>query len=329
MKHHINNVTDLFLAVRPYSIIGAILTAIAAHVSVTHTLIPSIELISDVIFGAIWWITILLFVEYRKNPKVEPTFVLTTFGILLLIILLRNPLSLIFVLLTILCLLAYMNKNRKQNYAVVSQIFRAIIDISLFLIVLSFNTPLTANVIFKDAAFIFALGFIIAARNLEGDIRDLEVDNFSLPKLLGRTKARFLTIILLAMPIVIIHNPTVFPLLMLIAIIFIYINAQNLHQIHVLTTMFFIAEYIIHTIGQNLLLFHLLYLGTILNFTYEHVPRTRFLAKKNLANPLSQLRSDKLINQEFNRKSPTEESEENQEKEPKTEKSEKKTQKIT
>jgi hypothetical protein len=295
MKKHMEKARGMFLAVRPYSLVAAIMVAVLARAVATRSLTPDAALACDILFAALWWTTLLLFAEFRKNQQLDPLLILASFSLLVLTVLVRSPPSILIVVFAVAMVYWYMSKNMSRFCALTAQLPRSTIEVNLFLIVMSFYAPLTPAFLLGNSKFILTLALLIATRNFEGDIRDIDVDKNSIAKDLGKRSSRRLSALLLALLTALIFDGTAFPVAMLLVLTLICMDAPNLHHIHVIATTFFLAESALQALGENLMITHLLFLSTILNFTYEHVPRTKALVKRNLQHPKGKIRDEKLV----------------------------------
>ena len=290
MKESIRNI---FLIIRPYSIADVMLLGILGNVLVTGNILWNETLLRDMFYSLLWWASILLAVEYRKNDGISRN-VVFAFGLITgVVTIYLSLIAFVILIINIFLLYVYSLKSKNEFMALISPFPRGCLSATLILIVAAFHNSLDASFIMEHAGILSSILFVTAARNLEGDIRDISVDKKSLAKSLGRDKSRVIVLFLIGISSILIGNPTVIPLLLFMALVMIKHEEPTFHRIFVITTTFFSAEYILYLIGYPLQIINLLYIGMLLNFTYPYVPRTKNLSKRNLHQPKGRLRWEK------------------------------------
>jgi hypothetical protein len=292
VKPLMEQLKHIFMVIRPYSLVDIVLLGVLGNVLASGILDITLDLTLDIFFAAIWWSTILLIVESRKNRDIPNIAVIFSSILLLAITAYRNSLAVFLICLDVLLLMWYSLKSKRQSIAVTSPIPRGLLSLTLLLIILLFHNALDMQSLSTNLSLLIAITLLIMARNIEGDIRDISVDKYSLAITLGKTKSRQLVISLVLLASILIFNITILPLLLLVLIMVFKPEEDSFHRIFVLTTMCFMATYISHMIGGSVLLPILLYIGFLLNFTYDSVPRTQSLMKKSLENPCGKLKED-------------------------------------
>lgn len=296
MKSKTKQLKNLFLVIRPYSLVDIILLAILGNVLVMDILKIDTVLLLDMFYATIWWTTVLFFTEYRKNKDVDIKILIIFTALLLGFTIYRNILAIILIALNAMLLYCYMLKSKKRIFALLSPIFRALLSLILLLLVITFHNSLNISFIYENLNILVAISMLVMARNLEGDVRDMKTDRYSLAIQLGKKRSRLLIVLLVVLASVIIFNITALPLLLFGIIIVLTLEGPSLHRIFVLTTMFFAAGYILYYIGNSPFIVFLLFIGVLLNFTYNIVPRTSVLVKRNLRNLEEKVKDEFLIN---------------------------------
>ena len=107
-----------------------------------------------------------------------------------------------------------------------------------------------------------------------GDIRDVNYDNYTIAKRLGTNITYllgfiFLLLLFLANGL----NYALIPLILIAILIVIRMHPFALHRIYILCSSFYFALLLISLSGNALLVVILLFISTMLNFTYNVTPR--------------------------------------------------------
>ncbi|MEM2918737.1 MAG: hypothetical protein QXY62_04485 [Candidatus Altiarchaeota archaeon] len=270
---------DYFLLSRPYTLVEIVLLGLLANVIATKKLIWNVNLLMDIAIFLCFWVSFVYFTEIahrETNKRGEiPIYVpLILFLIGAIIVALRNLWSLLFIIIAVIILPLYFLKGRSQYVGPASFLVRGIFPIIGILTIISlYNIPIVYTL--KKYWQIFITIFLLtSSRNLIGDIRDYKSDKYSFPRKYGKKISFLISGTFLVLSGVIINDILViFPLFLLFAIVLFHRNAFFIHRIYVLTSIFFLMNYIMLLVQIPPILNDILFLGVILNFTYKHVPR--------------------------------------------------------
>lgn len=264
------------LLTRPYSWAGSILVGIMAHVISEGALILDPHLVLDIFAAFIIWVAMLLTSEYfhRKvdgRGFINPVPPIAFFILLAAVLFIGNLWSLL--LLPVMFMVNYIYSLKIIDWPLssLSFMFRGILEICIFIVVMLFHSNYNFSAVLPLLAAIF---LVTNSRNLVGDVRDMEFDEYTFPKKHGIEASYFTSLLLLILSILIIWDWVVtLPLIIFAAIMLLWKNAYLLHRIFVISTIFFYANYTLSSLGQNLFILNLLFLAVMLNFTYPLVPR--------------------------------------------------------
>jgi len=277
------HIKEIFLLVRPYSLIDIALVGLLLNTLIVGKLILNLDLVINILVALCWWVALNLLSESQKNKNVPIYSSLIFFAILIYMITIKNPCGLLFLAISLLALVLYVYKRKKFVLGVISPISRGLLHLSLIVIILTINNAFSLEFLSQNIGIIFVLVLIIISRNLMADIRDIEVDRFSLPKVIGKSLSFFLIELSLLVSIFIIKDIlTVIPFIFLFFIILFYRDAYLLHRIYVIITTFFSMNYIFLLLNINLIYNAFLLTAVLLNFTYDNVPRTLYRKMKCL-----------------------------------------------
>jgi len=264
-----------FLLSRPYTIIEVILIGMLANTIAVGGLYFNADLLLDVFVSLCFWLSFLLLAENRKGRKISIYVPGVLFIVLIATILLKNPASIIFVILGLLFLYAYSQKSKNPILGVISPIMRGSLALVVFFNVLSFHQAMIEKVLIGNYPIILALFLSTTARNLIGDIRDYKIDNYTLPKRYGRGNSLIVSEALVVLSCLFIGNILViFPLVPILLALLLHMRAYLIHRLHILASTFFLMNYIMFLIGISVIFNDILFIAVMLNFTYDQVPRT-------------------------------------------------------
>jgi hypothetical protein len=264
------------LITRPYSWIGIVLIAILANVMATNTFIIGVDLFFDIFTALIVWYTGIFLGEFlhRKIDKrglTTPHIPIIFIIILSCILFYKNILTLVFLLIIIIVDFIYSMKVTNWFLSRFSFMFRGILEVCVFLIILFFHGNYN---ILKFLPTLLVIYFLTNSRNLVGDIRDIRFDCHTFPNKYGINMSYAVSIILILTSILLLPNFMVMlPLILLVPIILFSKNAYILHKIFVICTTFFYMNYILSFLEQDLIFTNILFVAVLLNFTYDLVPR--------------------------------------------------------
>lgn len=271
------------LITRPYSWIGIILIGLLSNIAITKRFILGGDLFWDIFTALIIWYVAIFLGEYlhRKIDKrglTRPTIPLIFSVMLALILFYKNMAALIFLPIIILADTVYSMKIKNWILSRFSFMFRGILEVSIFLIIAFFHNNYA---IYKFIPLLLIIYLLTNSRNLIGDIRDLKFDRYTFPNRYGVDVSYLVSLGFIIMSILLSPNLLVaFPIISIMLLIFLYRNAYILHKIFVISAAFFYMNYIFFILDENLILVNILFLATLLNFTYDLVPRKSNPKKK-------------------------------------------------
>ena len=271
-----NSVIKKIVMSRPYSWAGIILLGILANILVNNGLFLGSGILIDVSTAFIAWIAATSIVEFfhRKidgRGMTSPIFPIFFVAFFIIISVYNNVLTLILIVIIIVSDVLYSMKIKDCFFSAFSFMIRGVLEVCIFLIILLFHSYYNINEVIP---FIVSIYLFTNSRNLIGDIRDVEFDKYTFPRRFGVTNSYVVAAILALIPVIIIPNLMItLPIILSLLTIPIVRNAYSLHRIFVLTTIFFYINYIISILNQSLILLNILFIGVLLNFTYDSVPR--------------------------------------------------------
>jgi len=272
-----NGFVKKLIITRPYSWGGIILLGILANVIATKGLVLNADLAVDVFTALLIWSSSIYIVEvfHKKVDGREPvTLLLPSVLIFILVSIMawKNALTLLFSLLVIfVSIVIYSLKIKKSPLSVFSFMFRGLVEVNIFLIILFFHSFYDVNSIFP---LLLAIYFMTNSRNLIGDIRDIEFDKYTFSKKYGVKASYVISTVLLLLAIFNAYNfEVIFPLIVYILVLALSRDAYFLHRIFVVTTIFFYANYILFVLNESIILVNILFVSILLVFTYSMVPR--------------------------------------------------------
>lgn len=269
---------ERLLETRPYSWMGTILIGIAAHVLVTQRLTLSLMFGVTVLVSWLMWIagsTVPEYMRKRYEYGSEPNLLFALLPVVVVagIALFFNPVSLFFVGLFFVGTMLYIGKVKYRTLGMVSFLFRGVAEISLILLIFSVhNTALLPE---PGLEFMAAVYCMTASRNLVGDLRDVGVDENTFA-VYSFDLAHTTSMVLAIVPILLILQPLIVFPLGIAAFFTVFLGGSNpytTHRLYVICSLFFVANYIISLLGGSLILSNMVFIGVLLNFTYDDVPR--------------------------------------------------------
>ena len=278
------DIKKYFLLARPYSLVDIVLVGLLANLISSDGLFWNFSLLIDISVAVCWWFSFNLLRESVKTKcEIYPS--LMFLAMLILLIVLKNPIVLLLLFINLVWLYLYSLKVKSSLFGVISSVNRSLLTIILLAMILALNNRLNIEIISINLPVILSLFLLVMSRNLLADIRDYGVDKLTFPKKFGK-KISFIVvdISVLIICILIKDLSVIFPLLLLFLIILFYRNAYFLHRIYIITSMFFLANYILSVINIPILINNLLYIGILLNFTYDFIPRTLYRKRKQKRN---------------------------------------------
>ncbi len=265
------------LNLRPYSWIDLIFLGVLAKFSISSQFIFSIK---DIWFPicllSLWFFFNILLEKkhsYSYRAKSKVIFAFLSLLISVVIGLVLNPLSLIPLTFSVILVFFYLQKNKDKFFGSLSGLFRGLIQSCYFVYAILLYT----NHISQLTLFITLVIFLIYfARALIGDLRDFkhnkDANKQTIPTLIGKFNSiaiieflLFLSALLLSLKI---YFWITIPLILLAISLLLFKNYYFLHQLTIITTMFFSLNLVFYFLGINLWLINLAYLGIILNMLF-------------------------------------------------------------
>lgn len=264
----------LFLT-RPYSWISVAFAVVLANLVVNKS-VNQEWIIVDVVFAISTWMFCNLLAEsfskdMHERGKVHILAPLVLFIVSFWIMASRNIGALPFYGIIIVSLLIYGLKNKSRFIGPISFFIRGLMEVNLFIITLIFY-----NFNFNDGAwlaFAIVVYCITCARNLVGDIRDVEFDKSTLPKSLGSKAASFVVWVVYLLALLV-FPAAFFSLAVAIILVTFLRDAYTLHRILVVVNTFVLLDLCLVIIAPSLLILsNLILIGVLLNYVYNFVPR--------------------------------------------------------
>lgn len=274
-----NSLRHYLLNVRPYSWIDLVLLGYLSKFFVSGKMVFEL---SDSYFIAgllsLWFFFNILLekkhgYEYRGKVSHVPAI-----GFLLLASAIgaaANPISVVFVALSAVFSIAYLQKKVVPALGKLSFVTRGFIQVSYFLYALAF---FTSDIFSAGSIAISAMVFCIyAARAIVGDLRDIKHDSergkMTLPVTLGKKPAAVLAALLLlaaaGLQIFFFHSFIVsLPVLLFMVLLFFYENGYVLHQLSIHKTSFFHISLISLFTSHDAFFAVLIFLGVFLNSVF-------------------------------------------------------------
>ncbi len=266
-----NNILNL----RPYSWVDLILLGYLAKFSITKSLIFSLNDLGFITGLLFLWFFFNLALEAKhdynfrgKTSLYSPTIFLV---LAIIIAIFYNFLSLIPLLISVVFILLYLQKNKNKLLGISSSIIRGVIEASFFFFAITLlNSPISKTQFLIG----FLLFLIYASRALIGDIRDgrhnKEANKQTVPVVFGVKISKFVIILMLIITSLICFYYfnsffMALPLVLFAVALIFSSNGYILHQLMIFTTSFFHLNFIAFFTNQSLVLFNLIYLGILLN----------------------------------------------------------------
>ncbi|MBN1156517.1 hypothetical protein JXA85_02810 [Candidatus Woesearchaeota archaeon] len=256
---------------RPYSWIDLILIGMLAKFSVTRKLVfNSNDLVVAIALLSLWFFYQFLLERkhsylYRGCFKLLPTIV--TLVIPIVISILSRPISIVYIALSTLLIIAYLQKNRSALLGSLSSAVRGLIQVCYFLYAGSLYSA--------DTSFIlgFSIFLLYTSRAIMGDIRDYRhnknAGKNTLVVNLGIGKSLIIMELLLLLVVVSLANfPVIIPVILFGLGVLFYRNGYIMHQLMIHTTSFTWINLIAYHTYQNLVFTNLIYLGVFLNTVF-------------------------------------------------------------
>src|SRR3989344_9071230 len=249
-----NRIVDYILLSRPYTIPGIALVAILANVFVRGNLVLDYSTVIDIIFALVIWLLVVYlsesFHKHAERPKAPIAVPAAFFVIALIISIIVNYFTVLFLVLALIAAIVYSSKSIGWFGSSFVFIFRGGIELAIFLSIILFHS---ANITNEALVVGIMLLLITDSRNLIGDIRDVLSDKYTFPKKYGNTISYVVSFIFTL--IVIVLTPSLYISIPLIAILLLLIlsrSAYLLHHLFVVTTVFYLLNYISYLLSFDL-----------------------------------------------------------------------------
>lgn len=278
-----NSMKLYFLLSRPYTLVEIALLGLLANIIATQKLVFGIDLTIDVAIFLCFWLSLIYSTEVahkdvdkRNNVSIYIPVVLFLAGISIVII--KNVWGLIFIAIAIMALPLYILKIKNWYLSGASFLARGIFPVMGILTVLSLHHTPIGIMLEQYWQIMMAIFLLASSRNLIGDIRDYNVDKYTLPRKYGVRNSFLVSEIFILMSCVMIGDLLViFPLILVFFLILIhrdYKDAYHLHRVYILASLFFLMNYNMLLLQMPIIFNDILFLGVILNFTYDYTPRS-------------------------------------------------------
>ena len=262
---------------RPYSWAGVVSIAMLANIIAVGGVVFNIVLLEDILIAVGLWITIIFLIEYIQRFTDKRIKSLLPFVVMLIILLtvlfFKNPYTMILLIFGVLVGLLYGLKTKDLFISGFSFMFRGVLEVLLFLVILFFHHYYDIHFVFPIILIIY---FITISRNLVGDIRDVNYDQFTFSKKYG-VKLSYLVVGALIIISIFLSNSLIvsLPLIIYLFLLILIRDAYFLHRIFVFTTLFFFVNYIFYFLNDYSSMFfsNFLFIGVISNFTYNLTSR--------------------------------------------------------
>lgn len=271
------NIKDFFGKVvlsRPYTLSSIIALGIVSYLLANQQIKNTESFVFVIIVSSSFWLFSTYLAEYfhNKTNKNRPfvNFVTPLFFLLALILFTyQNLISLIMVIILIISIWAYSLKVKNTVISPYSFIFRGIVELSVALFFLSYQF----NSIFTNTSFLISIYLITTSRNLIGDLRDKDEDNFTFTKKHGENITLAVSLFCLAGAALLNFSAVSFPLFLTIISLFTIKNSYIQHNVFVLSTFFFFINYAFILQKMDVLISNLIFIGVIMMYSYHFVPR--------------------------------------------------------
>jgi hypothetical protein len=261
---------------RPYSWIIIVLLGILANIIANKNFIIDANLFFDCFVAILVWFATSSASEFfhrniDKRGVTSPKLPIVLFFILAFSLIYKNILTIIFLPILIVAVIAYSYKIKNWFLSSFSFLIRGVLEICVILIVLFFHGFYS---IVNVLPIIISVYLLTISRNLIGDIRDVKFDKYTFPKKYGSKTGYIVSSILVILSLILIPNIEIMlPMILYLVLLLISRNAYLLHRLSVMTMIFIIANYALFMLNQNLFFTNIIFVGVLLNFTYPLVPR--------------------------------------------------------
>ena len=279
-----NKLAAIFILLRPYSLPGLFLLYYLAKIVVTHSLGLNIKYLIMFlpVFFAWTYLTLFLEAEHKHSNREKISYYYPAAALIITILLsvaFGGTLSLIPIAFFLLFTYLYVKKNNISILGKTSFIMRGFMETSLFFISLS----LFSNIYLQFSTVLLGIGILLitSARNLLGDIRDTKFDTLTFTAQYGDNLGYVVSIVLYSIGAYILfilsgNIGIIFPILVMIFLLFVINNGHMFHRLSVLLSTIIISMYILFLSGNSELIFlvNIIFLSIVCNIIfYNLVPR--------------------------------------------------------
>lgn len=281
-----NKWINYILLSRPYTLPSIVLVATLASILARGGLVVDFLIVSDIIFALCVWTSMVYLNEafHRDRGRIKVPFSIPAifYIIALIIAVFRNYFTVAFLILALLSTIIYKFKSINWPASSFVFLFRGFVEFSIFLSVLLFYSATLTTDILLIALILF---LITDSRNLVGDLRDMAVDKYTLPKKYGVAAAYAVSLAFIVA--VILLTPSLgisVPLIIIFVLMVLNRNDYIMHHLFVITTSFYLLNYISYLLSYDLLIINFAYIAVLLSWTYKFVPRMANIGN-NLGGP--------------------------------------------
>ena len=284
---HIEKMKMLSLT-RPYSIPNVIFVALIAVALGASGLNFNETFLVSIIFSISFWIACVFFLDFqhkhddgREEFLSKANFIIPS-AIVIIVGLANNFYIILFFLASLATVKLYSLKSKKIWLSKISFLFRPFTEIGIiYSVALIHNYPLDNQLLFYFSIMVYALTI---SKNIIADIRDEKYDKHTIAKKIGKTGIYSLSLLFLLIGIIMsFPKHEVIPLVVTAMLIIFGLNAYALHRTYTLTLSFFYALMLIQLTNDYFLVIMLLFLSTMLNYTYGITPRKSNIEKPSWA----------------------------------------------
>jgi len=274
---------------RPYSMGNIALVAILTIVFSTGVFIPELNALIAILLAISYWGCSLYFAEFLhkkvdyREKMYSNHFSIGLYIFFILVSLFFNPHSITIFIVVLFFIWLYASKSKGHRFSHIMFLFRPAPEIGII-----YSTAALYQISFfsENLVLLSLIVYLLSiSRNLIGDIRDINHDKYTLPVKIGKNNTYLLSllfgILLVLLTIQIKQNFAILPLIFILILIALRVNAYALHRIYIFASglylCFLLASY---TINPSLLI-GIILINFILYFTYNLIPR-----KINLVQPI-------------------------------------------
>jgi hypothetical protein len=285
------NKMKIFSLVRPYSlanIIFIVLVTIALAKGQVNLVNP-VETLIAIVAGLIFWVACVFLLEFfhktfdAREDVFSTSYLLLPVALLVIIFAIKAPIAIVFFIFAVLFAKLYSMKVKGYFFSEYVFLCRPMAEILIIFSVCSMLGVdfLSVNIL----GFCLAVYFISLSRNIVGDIRDVDFDISTFPKIFGVDLSYALSIIFaIALLIVTGLNDEIIPIVIIILFLVLRVNAYGLHKIYILFSSFYFAILLVRIDPSMFMISTLvLMLSALLNFTYNITPRKSNVKKPDWA----------------------------------------------